>query len=1177
MCIRDRLGTLTKTRGADRPLLVYGHKANLGHTASASGLLALIVMGLSLAHQTAPPVLNVEKICRPLIVIAATGALISTDAPSPLCPGAIASMSGTSLSGDNVHSGAKASGSARNCNARVRMVTLRGAASNCQGSPVSEVEHCTQAPKANPQCWEGSRAIMESYLDPEHRLANHVPLRRQVGALSLCVRALLCHFKTSGLQCRATQTLTPSELSDMTPSGVREWIVGHDALLPPNDAPLTSPDGDDDAPAQALGPGDQQTTVALVVVDSVSDSARALASIRAQTRQPAHTVIVGDTSEPGSKPGTIPPAAGATRVCVELGAAKTVCANIGIRAIFKRFGPDCWVAVLDATDEWTPDHLELCSRAAGCLGSPCEWVLSGIERRIPGQNAREENLYPMSPVLADFCLQHSRVSSSSVYVRCGTLLAAGLFDEAMPTLYVPDLCIRLVDVLPSQPIASCVTSTMSHTILCHTDPCGCDSDVVEGTGLFFYKHEARMSVATRQAFMEHAHQTFEWDPDRFLGTKEGPLTLLLMWNGDSIAVRSDTAKALCDRSDRVVPPALNLLVGVITNSTSRFAGLLGDLQHMFAASTPNNNFVVIFVNSEDTALADEIQEALRDRRVPGYVLRTCHPTVPNSIGQPMFPLSIAKARTVLQTYLRVVTKRRRFDAVAVLDDDLRLPKGWSPLALCRDSSASAHAHGDMFLGRVAKTPPNPTMMSMRTQLVDLVHGLDTYMCGEGGRVAIGKGYKPKIFEDLNDQYYDLSATRSDHLEMPRSFVVSHVDINQYRHKILVGDPLAREAVSTEEGPSTQRGGCMVLFPGSFDALETEQVSPQVPLDLFGRVAHTRRSDSFFCQHHQKAGKSIQVVRELSIVHENWHDKVPSPAKIREVVALEMCGAILCRPPGPDRARITGERLLRLKCSVRRIRGICCSIRGRAYFDQIPGLSSFASELEALFDEEAWQAEVYTVVEEQSKRLRAWEPKPRRLDLRKLQRGWFEYEWILDPVPCIHRVHACTPHGAHSIQAGIGMSLEFGELVRRLRCLSRMVSSLNQHHGTRRKALVTFDDGFNDVMLLREAFVQLENLQPVLFVPSGQLIGEGRHLPLTCLYAHCANLKIDPNSQELGDIQRMALKAVPETTQYERLRRAGVDVTLPVDDLLSIAELRDCLLYTSPSPRDRTRSRMPSSA
>ena len=29
--------------------------------------------------------------------------------------------------------------------------------------------------------------------------------------------------------------------------------------------------------------------------------------------------------------------------------------------------------------------------------------------------------------------------------------------------------------------------------------------------------------------------------------------------------------------------------------------------------------------------------------------------------------------------------------------------------------------------------------------------------------------------------------------------------------------------------------------------------------------------------------------------------------------------------------------------------------------------------------------------------------------------------------------------------------------------------------------------------------------------------------------------------------------------------------------ISITKLADCLLYTSPSPRDRTRSRMPSSA
>ena len=43
--------------------------------------------------------------------------------------------------------------------------------------------------------------------------------------------------------------------------------------------------------------------------------------------------------------------------------------------------------------------------------------------------------------------------------------------------------------------------------------------------------------------------------------------------------------------------------------------------------------------------------------------------------------------------------------------------------------------------------------------------------------------------------------------------------------------------------------------------------------------------------------------------------------------------------------------------------------------------------------------------------------------------------------------------------------------------------------------------------------------------------------------------------------------------------AGVEI---IDDMgtkkINVAEqTRDCLLYTSPSPRDRTRSRMPSSA
>ena len=46
-------------------------------------------------------------------------------------------------------------------------------------------------------------------------------------------------------------------------------------------------------------------------------------------------------------------------------------------------------------------------------------------------------------------------------------------------------------------------------------------------------------------------------------------------------------------------------------------------------------------------------------------------------------------------------------------------------------------------------------------------------------------------------------------------------------------------------------------------------------------------------------------------------------------------------------------------------------------------------------------------------------------------------------------------------------------------------------------------------------------------------------------------------------------------QNQDLRLTCDAMELVLEDFM--AEMKDCLLYTSPSPRDRTRSRMPSSA
>ena len=60
-------------------------------------------------------------------------------------------------------------------------------------------------------------------------------------------------------------------------------------------------------------------------------------------------------------------------------------------------------------------------------------------------------------------------------------------------------------------------------------------------------------------------------------------------------------------------------------------------------------------------------------------------------------------------------------------------------------------------------------------------------------------------------------------------------------------------------------------------------------------------------------------------------------------------------------------------------------------------------------------------------------------------------------------------------------------------------------------------------------------------------------------------------REIDDVQlRLLIRPSGKRSASKRLER----------DILrndAFDQLRDCLLYTSPSPRDRTRSRMPSSA
>ena len=75
--------------------------------------------------------------------------------------------------------------------------------------------------------------------------------------------------------------------------------------------------------------------------------------------------------------------------------------------------------------------------------------------------------------------------------------------------------------------------------------------------------------------------------------------------------------------------------------------------------------------------------------------------------------------------------------------------------------------------------------------------------------------------------------------------------------------------------------------------------------------------------------------------------------------------------------------------------------------------------------------------------------------------------------------------------------------------------------------------------------------------------------ITDLYRRSGLVKLD---QIFLDFLRTGDESLYKKLEYARVYP---DELLPKDDSALLIEI--CLLYTSPSPRDRTRSRMPSSA
>lgn len=157
------------------------------------------------------------------------------------------------------------------------------------------------------------------------------------------------------------------------------------------------------------------------------------------------------------------------------------------------------------------------------------------------------------------------------------------------------------------------------------------------------------------------------------------------------------------------------------------------------------------------------------------------------------------------------------------------------------------------------------------------------------------------------------------------------------------------------------------------------------------------------------------------------------------------------------------------------------------------------------------------------------------------------------VPCLHRVHVGEPTGALSIHASLGMSIEFDALFDRL---DRLEWDARADGRSPRSRLITFDDGWSDVMMLAPHFGSWAHLQPVLFLTLRQLEGEQSLLPLPRLYEWCATTGNTLTSLEREGISRVALKQMPEKEQHRLLDERGVPRVVRSREVLALEQIAD---------------------
>lgn len=587
---------------------------------------------------------------------------------------------------------------------------------------------------------------------------------------------------------------------------------------------------------------------------------RALASVVTQTRQPDYLVVVDDSDRrfvPDNRrivasidlPDTCvvyrkndrtPGACGAWNAAIDWLHRQ----EVEMDRVF--------VAILDDDDAWTPFYLAQC--AAVTQEGRADMVAAGI-RRLGDLSDPPTDIVPPASLSAEaFLVGNPGIQGSNLFVRLSILLAAGLFDESLPSTTDRDLCIRIAD-LPRVEYRRIPDLLVDHYAENGRPRLTTAGSAAKNRGLdgFWRKYASRMNSEQRAAFTERARRLFDW-------------------NGDQMGTSRDHTPWVAKRCDRETQP-VTVVVGIVVDVSrpERTESLIKDLVTLSTESSVAGVTVVMLENgSPPTHVPDRFDpvRALKESQMGCFVIpieRQREDARAGLFGEPFERrdgmVSIATARTMLQTYVYLVAKPRTGSIAWILDGDVRLEN-----LVCNGSGtirvkaggfgelmARLKAAGhDIALGTVTDAPPVPFASCVRTQLVDLLHNLFAMAALNPLDAWPNRhGENMSVRARCDDYYYDLSRRDTDHLETPFWFVptepaatveVAFREMVSRLPRILAGEQVFRPLVLESQAspvdlakPSVHRGGNTFVFD-----IEALRDFPNAAPTVAG--SETRRSD-----------------------------------------------------------------------------------------------------------------------------------------------------------------------------------------------------------------------------------------------------------------------------------------------------------------------------------------------